>query len=93
MNDYVQKPAKIQKIKGKTYVSMTLKNPTWWKYFKVKQGNKYVSAKVIKKGKKTSVVRFPVTSSGLKNGVYVKTHIVVKSIDYNNKYTSKIVFK
>lgn len=93
MDQYVKKPATIQKINGKTYVKMTLKKSSWWKTFKVKQGNKYVSAKVVSKGNNTRVVRFPVTSSMLKNGVSVKAHVVIKSMNYNNNYTTKIVFK
>lgn len=93
MDQYVKKPATIKKIGSKTYVKITLKNSSWWKTFKVKQGSKYVSAKVVSKGKNTRVVMFPVTSSGLKKGVYVKSHIVIKSMKYDNNYTTKIVFK
>lgn len=90
MDKYVKKPAKIQKIGKTTYATVTLKNPTWWKSFKVKHGGKYVNAKVISKTKTTRTVRFPVSSF---KGVYVKTHIVVPGMKYNNKYTTKIVFK
>lgn len=93
MEDYVKKPATIQKVGSKTYVKMTLKNASWWKSFKVKQGSKYVSAKVVSTKNNTRVVMFPVTASQLKNGVYVKTHIVIKSMKYDNKYTTKVVFK
>ncbi|GEK33833.1 hypothetical protein KSI01_13660 [Kurthia sibirica] len=91
MDQYVTKPATIQKIGSKTYVKITLKNASWWKSFKVKQGSKYVNAKVVSKGKSTRTVMFPVKS--LKKATYVKLHVVIPSMKYNNKYTTKIVFK
>lgn len=91
MDKYVTKPAKVQKIGSKTYVKITLKNSSWWKSFKVKQGSKYVNAKVVSKGKSTRTVMFPVSS--LKKPVYVKTHIVIPSMKYDHNYTTKIVFK
>lgn len=91
MDQYVQKPATIQKVGSKTYVKMTLKNASWWKSFKVKQGSKYVSAKVVAKGKNTRTVQFPV--SNIKKGAYVKVHVKIPSMKYNHHYTTKIVFK
>ncbi len=91
MDQYVQKPATIQKVGSKTYVKMTLKNASWWKSFKVKQGSKYVSAKVVAKGKNTRIVQFPV--SNIKKGAYVKVHVKIPSMKYDHHYTTKIVFK
>jgi len=91
MDQYVKKPATISKVGSKTYVKMTLKNSSWWKSFQVKQGSKYVNAKVVSKTKNTRTVMFPVSS--LKKASYAKVHVVIPSMKYNHKYTTKIVFK
>ncbi|WP_077319532.1 NEAT domain-containing protein [Virgibacillus proomii] len=94
-NDYLQKPAKLIIQDGKYTVQTTLKNSSWWQYFKVENNGKFMDVSVISENKEedTRVVQFDVPN--LEEMVIAKVHIIVTGIpgfEYDNKYNIRFKF-
>ncbi|MCM3709051.1 NEAT domain-containing protein [Sporosarcina luteola] len=91
--DYMVSPAKVQMVNDKATVTVTLKNSSWWQYFKVQNGGSYSDVQVVSQSGDQRVVRF--TVSDLKQLVNAKIHIIVTGIpgfDYDNKYDIRFNF-
>ncbi|WP_262174091.1 NEAT domain-containing protein [Saccharococcus sp. Marseille-Q5394] len=91
--DYMVSPAKVQLVNDKATVTVTLKNSSWWQYFKVQNGGSYSDVQVVSQSGDQRVVRFTVTD--LKQLVNAKIHIIVTGIpgfDYDNKYDIRFNF-
>ncbi|WP_077302324.1 NEAT domain-containing protein [Virgibacillus pantothenticus] len=94
-DDYLQKPAKLIVQNGKYTVQTTLKNSSWWQYFKVENNGKFMDVSVISENKEedTRVVQFDVPN--LEEMVNAKVHIIVTGIPgfkYDNKYNIRFKF-
>lgn len=90
MDDYMEHPAKVIKENNKTYVQFTIKNPTWWKSFELFDGKQKLNTKVVSESDTQKVINVEV-KPGTKM-LTSKVHIVVPGINYDNKYTTQIVF-
>lgn len=91
--DYMVSPAKVQLMNDKATVTVTLKNSSWWQYFKIQNGGSYSDVQVVSESGDQRVVRF--TVSDLKQLVNAKIHIIVTGIpgfDYDNKYDIRFNF-
>lgn len=91
--DYMVSPAKVQLAGDKATVTVTLKNSSWWQYFKVQNGGGFSDVQVVSDSGDTRVVRFAV--SDLTKPVNAKIHIIVTGIpgfDYDNKYDIRFNF-
>lgn len=91
--DYMVSPAKVQLVNDKATVTVTLKNSSWWQYFKVQNGGSFSDVQVVSQSGDQRVVRF--TVSDLKQLVNAKIHIIVTGIpgfDYDNKYDIRFNF-
>ncbi|WP_336824508.1 NEAT domain-containing protein [Sporosarcina sp. USHLN248] len=91
--DYMVSPAKVQLVNDKATVTVTLKNSSWWQYFKVQNGGSFSDVQVVSESGDTRVVRF--TVSDLTKVVNAKIHIIVTGIpgfDYDNKYDIRFNF-
>ena len=91
MDGYMVHPAKVYKQDGKTFVEFTLKNPEWWKSFELFAGDKALATEVVADNTDQRVVRVAV-EPGTKR-LTSKVHIVVPAINYDNHYTTEIVFE
>ncbi|MCG7346454.1 NEAT domain-containing protein [Sporosarcina sp. ACRSL] len=91
--DYMVSPAKVQLTNDKATVTVTLKNSSWWQYFKVQNGGTYSDVQVVSESGDQRVVRF--TVSDLTRLVNGKIHIIVTGIpgfEYDNKYDIRFSF-
>ncbi|WP_252502137.1 NEAT domain-containing protein [Sporosarcina sp. Marseille-Q4943] len=91
--DYMVSPAKVQLVNDRATVTVTLKNSSWWQYFKVQNGGSFSDVQVVSESGDQRVVRF--TVSDLKQLVNAKIHIIVTGIpgfDYDNKYDIRFNF-
>lgn len=91
--DYMVSPAKVQLANDKATVTVTLKNSSWWQYFKVQNGGSFSDVQVVSESGDTRVVRF--TVSDLTKLVNAKIHIIVTGIpgfEYDNKYDIRFSF-
>ncbi|MBS4207897.1 NEAT domain-containing protein [Bacillus sp. FJAT-50079] len=92
---YLEKPAKLIVENGVYTVEATLKNDSWWQYFKVASGDDFVDVEKVSTdaGKDTSVVRFNVED--LTSVLDAKIHVIVTGIPgftYDNKYDIRFKF-
>lgn len=87
-NDYLQSPGKLIVKNNKNIIQLTLKNKSWWQYFKVNG----VDVTVVSENNAadTSVVQFEVQD--LTNIVPAKIHVIVPDINYDNKYDIRFQF-
>jgi heme-binding NEAT domain protein len=91
--DYMVSPAKVQLANDKATVTVTLKNSSWWQYFKVQNGGSFSDVQVVSESGDQRVVRFMV--SDLKKPVNAKIHVIVTGIpgfEYDNKYDIRFSF-
>lgn len=91
--DYMVSPAKVQLVNDKATVTVTLKNSSWWQYFKVQNGGGFSDVQVVSESGEQRVVRF--TVSDLTKMVNAKIHIIVTGIpgfEYDNKYDIRFNF-
>ncbi|HEX5564532.1 MAG TPA: NEAT domain-containing protein [Sporosarcina sp.] len=91
--DYMVSPAKVQLVNDKATVTVTLKNSSWWQYFKVQNGGSFSDVQVVSEAGDQRVVRF--TVSDLTKMVNAKIHIIVTGIpgfEYDNKYDIRFNF-
>ena len=91
--DYMVSPAKVQLANDKATVTVTLKNSSWWQYFKVQNGGSFSDVQVVSETGEQRVVRF--TVSDLTSFVNAKIHIIVTGIpgfEYDNKYDIRFNF-
>ena len=93
--DYMVSPAKVTIQNGKTYVTVTLKNSSWWQYFKVNAGGGYADVQVVSEDKANDkrVVKFEVKD--ISQSVNAKIHVIVTGIpgfSYDNKYDIRFKF-
>ena len=91
--DYMVSPAKVQLVNDKATVTVTLKNSSWWQYFRVQNGGSFSDVQVVSETGDQRVVRF--TVSDLTAHVNAKIHIIVTGIpgfDYDNKYDIRFNF-
>ncbi|MFC5604293.1 NEAT domain-containing protein [Sporosarcina koreensis] len=91
--DYMVSPAKVQLVNDKATVTVTLKNSSWWQYFKVQNGGSFSDVQVVSESGDQRVVRF--TVSDLTKMVNAKIHIIVTGIpgfEYDNKYDIRFNF-
>ncbi|WP_432357125.1 NEAT domain-containing protein [Sporosarcina sp. UB5] len=91
--DYMVSPAKVQLVNDKATVTVTLKNSSWWQYFKVQNGGSYSDVQVVSESGDQRVVRFTVTD--LTKTVNGKIHIIVTGIpgfEYDNTYDIRFNF-
>ena len=89
-NDYMDSPAKLVVKDGKNYVEVTLKNKSWWQYFKVQTGGNFADVTVLSEGDDTQLVKFEVEDPD--QVVNAKVHIIVPDINYDNKYDINFKF-
>lgn len=89
-NDYMISPAKLVVKDGKNLVQVTLKNSSWWQYFKVQSGGNFVDVTVLSEGNDTELVQFEVQD--LDQILNAKIHVIVPDIDYDNKYDIRFKF-
>lgn len=89
-NDYLTSPAKLVVKDGKNYVQVSLKNSSWWQYFKVQSGGNYVDVTVLSEGNDTELVQFEVQD--LDQLLNAKVHVIVPDINYDNKYDIRFKF-
>lgn len=92
--DYMVSPAKVQLANDKATVTVTLKNSSWWQYFKVQSGGSFSDVQVVSESGDQRVVRF--TVSDLTKPVNAKIHVIVTGIpgfEYDNKYDIRFNFK
>src|SRR5690625_818895 len=92
---YLEKPAKLIVEDGKYTVQITLKNSSWWQYFKVASGNEFIDVTEVSKDEAndTKVVQFEVDD--IDAILDAKVHIIVTGIpglDYDNKYDIRFNF-
>lgn len=92
---YMEKPAKLFIEEGKYKIQATLKNSSWWQYFKVNNGQEFVDVTVISENKtdNTRLVQFEVNN--IEEVVNAKVHIIVTGIpgfEYDNKYNIRFKF-
>jgi len=91
--DYMVSPAKVQLTNDKATVTVTLKNSSWWQYFKVQNGGSFSDVHVVSESGDQRVVRF--TVADLTKPVNAKIHVIVTGIpgfDYDNKYDIRFSF-
>ncbi|GIN92387.1 hypothetical protein J22TS1_34380 [Siminovitchia terrae] len=90
---YFEKPAKLTVENGEYTVQATLKNSSWWQYFKVQLGNDFVDVTTVSDENDTRVVQFKVDD--LNQILNAKVHIIVTGIpglNYDNKYDIRFKF-
>ncbi|MEI3613201.1 heme uptake protein IsdC [Pseudogracilibacillus sp. SO30301A] len=87
-NDYVTSPAKLVVKDGKNLVQITIKNSSWWQYFKVNGQDVTVLSEDA--GADTRLVQFEVQD--LDQIVPSKIHVIVPDIDYDNHYDIRFQF-
>lgn len=93
--DYMVSPAKVTVQNGKTYAVVTLKNSSWWQYFKVQAGGGFADVQVVSNDTANDkrVVKFEVTD--IEQLVNAKIHVIVTGIPgftYDNKYDIRFKF-
>lgn len=87
-NDYVTTPAKLIVKDGKNTIQITIKNSSWWQYFKLDGADGTVISK--NEEADTEVVEF--TVADLEQTVQSNIHVIVPDIDYDNKYDIRFNF-
>src|SRR5690625_4110484 len=92
---YLDKPATLTVEDGKYTIEATLKNSSWWQYFKVASGEDFIDVTEVSKdaANDTKVVQFEVDDLG--ESLNAKVHIIVTGIpglDYDNKYDIRFNF-
>ncbi|MEB8092347.1 NEAT domain-containing protein [Mammaliicoccus lentus] len=92
MDQYMVKPARIVEKDGKRYVEITLKSASYWKSFDLYDNGKRINVETVSEDKSadTKVIRF-IEPNNLKE-LTSKVHIIVLAINYDNHYTTRIVF-
>lgn len=90
MDDYLEHPSKVSHENGKTYVNFTLLNPNWWKMFELYNGDEKLNMTTLEENDDKRVVKVEVPSGV--SELTSKVHIVVPFIDYDNKYTTRVIF-
>ncbi len=89
-DDYFEKPAKLTVENGEYTVQATLKNSSWWQYFKVQSGNDFVDVTTVSDENDKRVVQFKVDD--LDQILNAKVHIIVPLINYDNQYDIRFKF-
>lgn len=92
MDQYMVKPARIVEKDGKRYVKITLKSASYWKSFVLYDNGKRINVETVSEDKSADikVIRF-IEPNNLKE-LTSKVHIIVPAINYDNHYTTRIVF-
>ncbi|MCD8873776.1 NEAT domain-containing protein [Mammaliicoccus sciuri] len=90
MDDYLKHPSKVSHENGKTYVNFTLLNPNWWKMFELYNGDEKLNMTTLEENDDKRVVKVEVPSGV--SELTSKVHIVVPFINYDNKYTTRVIF-
>ncbi len=101
-NDYLQTPAKLIVKDGEYEVIVTLKNSSWWQYFKVQNGqpgsfsdSNFVDVTVLSEDKATDTRIVKFTVRDIDEILNAKIHVIVTGIpglDYDNKYNIRFSF-
>lgn len=91
-NDYWEKPATAILENGAWTVQTTINHSAWVASFQVPSGDGYKETKVISSNPEADsrVAQFSVDD--LSKPLLAKLHVIVESIDYNHKYSIKLVF-
>src|SRR5690625_2280143 len=89
---YLEKPAKVIIEDGEYTIQATLKNDSWWQYFKVESGGDFIDVDVLSEDQDadTSLVQFKVDD--LDEVLNSKIHVIVEFINYDNKYDIRFNF-
>ncbi len=90
MDNYLEHPSKVSHENGKTYVNFTLLSPDWWKMFELYNGDEKLNMTTLEENDDKRVVKVEVPSGV--SELTSKVHIVVPFINYDNKYTTRVVF-
>ncbi|MCD8801816.1 NEAT domain-containing protein [Mammaliicoccus sciuri] len=90
MDDYLEHPSKVSHENGKTYVNFTLLNPNWWKMFELYNGDEKLNMTTLEENGDKRVVKVEVPSGV--SELTSKVHIVVPFINYDKKYTTRVIF-
>ncbi len=93
--EYMVSPAKVIVQNDKTYAVVTLKNSSWWQYFKVQVGGGFADVQVVSNDTANDkrVVKFEVKD--IEQLVNAKIHVIVTGIPgfaYDNKYDIRFKF-
>ncbi|AMY05802.1 hypothetical protein CD149_02085 [Staphylococcus condimenti] len=92
MDQYMVHPAKVTYQNQQAEVQMTLKNASWWKSFELFEGGRRIPIRIIKEDTQNDqrIIQFvmPKQTQMLTS----KVHIVVPHLNYDNHYTTQIVF-
>lgn len=91
-NDYWEKPATVILKNGVWTVQTTINHSQWVSSFKVSAGSDFKEAKTISANTEEDkrVAQFSVDD--LSKPLLAKIHVIVETIDYNHKYSIKLVF-
>lgn len=91
-NDYFKKPATLTVKNGKMKVKIQVKNSSWIKTLKTKEGKTYKNTTVVSKNKKlnTRYVQFNATS--ISKPIFSKMEIDIADMNYKHEYTVRFVF-
>ncbi|WP_436868652.1 NEAT domain-containing protein [Mammaliicoccus sciuri] len=90
MDNYLEHPSKVSHENGKTYVNFTLLSPDWWKMFELYNGDEKLNMTTLEENDDKRVVKVEVPSGVTE--LTSKVHIVVPFINYDNKYTTRVIF-
>lgn len=89
-NDYLTSPAKLVVKDGKNLIQITIKNKSWWQYFRVQNVGSFGNVTILSEGTDTQLVQFEVQD--VDKLVNAKVHIIVPEINYDNKYDVRFKF-
>lgn len=90
MDGYMEKPAKVSYKEGKSYIDLKLKSPRWWKAFELYNGSEKLNLTTVSESENEKTVQTQVPA-GIKE-LIAKVHIVVPMMNYDNHYTTRLVF-
>ncbi|MCJ1778010.1 NEAT domain-containing protein [Mammaliicoccus sciuri] len=90
MDDYLEHPSKLSQENGKNYLNFTLLHPSWWKMFELYNGDEKLNMTTLEDNDEKRVVKVEVPSGV--SELTSKVHIVVPFINYDNKYTTRVIF-
>ncbi|RIO02354.1 YSIRK-type signal peptide-containing protein [Mammaliicoccus sciuri] len=90
MDDYLEHPSKVSHENGKTFIKFTLLRPEFWKNFELYNGEEKLNTTILAEDSEKRIVKVEVPSGV--SELTSKVHIVVPFINYDNKYTTRVIF-
>ncbi|WP_179135344.1 NEAT domain-containing protein [Mammaliicoccus sciuri] len=90
MDDYLEHPSRVSHENGKTFIKFTLLRPEFWKNFELYNGEEKLNTTILAEDSEKRIVKVEVPSGV--SELTSKVHIVVPFINYDNKYTTRVIF-